>query len=125
MDTPFWPSGGVISNTVGQMGSVLSGEGPYLSKKIVYTSVISGHTMSFHHLSRVGAELGRLLLNTEQYFLPQNPLWSWGLDLIWGAWMSVGPPVRALLLPCSEHVLAARQLLEYSKSIHLLTYLSD
>lgn len=108
-------SSGVVSCPVVQTGSLVSGEGTDLSKKIVYASVISMNTMSFRRLSRGGAELCRLLLNTEQWFLPQNPLWSLVLDLFWGAGMSVGPPVQALLLP---RLSLGLQLQGHSKSIH-------
>ena len=99
---------------------------PYLSKKTVYAPAVSTHTPSLARFSRVAAELEQI--TSEYRTIASFPKSS----LVLGPGLNFrelgclfGPPAQVLPLPCSEHVPVTRQLLEHSKSFHLLTHLSD
>ena len=113
MDTPLL-AGGVISDTVGQMGSVPSGEEPHLGDGMFYRAVSSPHPKYPHHFAGVGADIrtseGRFLLSILSP--ASGPACNFGDP---GCRLAPRP---LLWLPCVGHVSGPRQLLEHSKSIH-------
>lgn len=114
------------------MGSVPSGEDPRLREKI-FIGLSLPHTQNvLITLPEWGLNGDRSLLNMGMtVFPPASSLLSQGLDIIAGILVVCcphrspapppPPPAQLLFLPCVGHVLRAQQLLEHSKSIHILT----
>ena len=89
-----------------------------------YRTVSSPYTKCPYHFARVEAEWGRSLLNIRITNFPLAcSLQSWGLHRIMGILVVFWSPSCAQLqfLPSVRQVLGAQQLLEHSKSVHILT----